>query len=135
MSPLSDTFAKYFFKHFPQLRGRITPQQQEDVKTFAESITNEQDCQKIWDFLEANPFLLAAFTKQVNFLMKPKRLLEHLMIFFWVFVIVLCLIMTIYFKHQLPVEILDIVSVVLGIFGFCLKDCINATRISEKTLH
>lgn len=66
MEGFSAIFSSYFFKHFPQWQGKVTRTQQESLRTFAQSITSQKECQSIWDGLEKNLFLLQAFYSEVH---------------------------------------------------------------------
>jgi hypothetical protein len=123
MDGFSDIFSSYFFKHFPQWRGRLPSSQQENIKNFAQLITNNQECQTVWHALENNPFLLAYFNQQISALINsPLKKRPGWMVMLWAASIFMCLTIAMFFRHNLPAEIFNIIALILGIFGACLKN-------------
>ena len=131
----SDSFACYFFKHFPQWRGRLSLSQQEQLKTFAQEMTMMQEAADIWKCLESNLFLLHCFSHQVQTIttVSHRKLTPEKMVICWTFSLFLCLIVMLLLREKTSPEISNGLAILLGIFGVCLKN--SCQLIGKKIDH
>lgn len=121
---MSPTFHTYFYKHFPQLQGKLTKHQMKAIYTFTEQITGYVDCHHIWQALEADPKLMNDVALKIKLLLKGLPLYRRPEVTLFILLILVfgCLISVVMFQHNLQGTVLNMISFIIGILGACIKE-------------
>ena len=117
-------FLRYFYKHFPQLNGKLSSPQLQTLYEFAGHITQQNSGEGIWHVLENRQDLLQAFVLIVDGLLPSIRRSKKPEIFLLMsaFGLLTCLVLIILLKNNLPLMVLNMISFTIGVFGTCLKE-------------
>jgi len=121
MSGFSDIFSHYFYKHFPQQRGILSIEQQEEIQKTAEQITFKKNHTDVWEEIEANLFLLNTFKKKVKNIIFQERTIKKNTLFLLA-ILFLFFTSLMYLKDKTNTDNINILSVILNILEDFLKE-------------
>ncbi len=121
---VSPVFLSFFYKHFPQLKGRLSKDQLSHLRSFAGFITHKTSDEDIWAILESHAGLLHGFGLIVeSFLpyIRVSRRPEFLLILSMIGLLA-SLALVLVFEESLTSVVMNMVSFAMGVFGTCLKE-------------
>lgn len=116
-----DIFLQYFEKHYPQWRGRVTPESRALLETFLCDLTGRSDLKEAWMTLEANLVLMMLFQDYAKGIFAEQAPCHRQSIVVLACVWVAGLVAILGLGHHVPPELITTLSMIIGGLGVSLK--------------